>query len=153
MDNGPHAIDLVRHLLGEIREFTAEATESQAYGVEDTGKLILRLEDGTLGTVDVSWAMAVPSRAYLEIFGEHGTLLADLEGVTYKYRTWKDWKRLPNRAGLEEAFARQIGHFLDVTRGQDPVVTSEDGMKAQILINAACETIRRRARVPEAARV
>lgn len=154
MDNGPHAIDLIRHLLGEIGEITAEATDSQSYGVEDTGKLIIRLENGTVGTVDLSWAMAVPSRAYLEIFGEHGALLVDLEGVTYKYKTWKDWKRLPNRSGAEEAFARQIGHFLDaIGRQRNPVVTSEDGLKVQLLIDAAYETMRHRSRVAEAVRV
>jgi len=154
MDNGPHAIDLIRHLLGEIGEITAEATDSQSYGVEDTGKLIVRLENGTVGTVDLSWAMAVPSRAYLEIFGEHGALLADLEGVTYKYKAWKDWKRLSNRSGTEEAFARQIGHFLDaIGRQRNPVVTSEDGLKVQVLIDAVYETMRHRSRVAEAVRV
>jgi len=145
MDNGPHAVDLVRHLLGEIQEITAEATDSQSYGVEDTGKLIVRLDDGTIGTVDLSWAMAVPSRAYLEIFGEHGTVLADLEGVTYKFRTWPEWKRRANRTSLEDAFARQVGHFLNaIERPGGAVVTPEDGMRSQILIESAYEAIRRR---------
>jgi perosamine synthetase len=150
MDNGSHSIDLIRHLLGEIGEVTAEATNSQSYGVEDTGKLIVRLEDGAVGTVDLSWAMAVPSRAYLEIFGEHGTILADVEGMSYKFGTWKDWKRLPNQTGWEETFVRQAGSFLGaIVRKHPPVVTSEDGLRTQILLEAAYESIRPRGRAPE----
>jgi len=150
MDNGSHSIDLIRHLLGEIGEVTAEATNSQSYGVEDTGKLIVRLEDGAVGTVDLSWAMAVPSRAYLEIFGEHGTILADVEGMSYKFGTWKDWKRLPNQTGWEETFVRQAGSFLGaIVRKHPPVVTSEDGLRTQILLEAAYESIRPRGGAPE----
>jgi dTDP-4-amino-4,6-dideoxygalactose transaminase/predicted dehydrogenase len=154
IDNGPHALDLVRHLMGEIADISADATASQAYGVEDTSKLTVRLEDGTVGTIDLSWALAVPARAYLEIFGEQGTVLADLQGVTYRYKTWSDWKRLPNRTGFEDTFVQQAGHFLDaIRRKHPPVVTAEDALKPQILIEAVYESIRRRSRVAEPIRV
>jgi predicted dehydrogenase len=154
IDNGPHALDLIRHLMGEIAEISADATASQAYGVEDTSKLTVRLDDGTVGTVDLSWALAVPARAYLEIFGEQGTVLADLQGVTYRYKTWSEWKRLPNRTGFEDTFVRQAGHFLDaIRRKHAPVVTAEDGLKSQMLIEAVYESIRRRSMVAEPIRV
>ena len=143
MDNGPHAIDLVRHLFGEIDRITGEATESQAYGVEDTVTLMVRAAQGPVGTVDLSWTTTVPSRTYLEIYGEQGAVLADLHGISYRYGSWADWKRIPNRTGPQEAFSRQIGHFLDVIDGRRlPLVTPEDGLSVQRLIEAAYGGVR-----------
>ena len=144
MDNGPHALDLVRFLFGEISEITAEASESQSYGVEDTGTLAVRLESGGVGTIDLSWAMAVPSRTYLEIFGENGTILADVKGLTHRFKAWDDWKRIDNRTNPDQAFARQVAHFLGaIRRTGDLVVTPDDGLKTQLLIDAAYDSIRR----------
>jgi perosamine synthetase len=148
MDNGPHASDLIRYLLGEIRTVTAHASQIQDLDVEDTAQLMVQMESGTTGTIDLSWSSSVPAKTYLEIYGEDGAALLDHEGVTYRFKSWKDWKRTPNEASAPAAFARQIDHFLECISGKSVSRVSEnDGLMSQVVIEAAYESVRRNAAV------
>ena len=148
MDNAPHAVDLIRFLLGEVRTVTAHASHVQDIEVEDTAQLTLSLESGTVGTLDLSWCSSVPSTNYLEIYGEEGTLLLDNEGMTYKFKSWKEWKRIPSQVVGPPAFARQIDHFLESIAGKLPTCLNEnDGLMSQFFVDAAYESLKRRGRV------
>ena len=148
MDNGPHAVDLVRFLLGEISSVNVDMTHF-TNGVEDNAKLTLGLGNGLAGTCDLSWSFSPPpSNAYLEIYGEDGTVLLDLEGMTYRYRTWTDWKRVPNQTRVRQAFARQMDHFIDsIEKGRPKRIENEDGIRSQIIIDAAYEAARRNRKI------
>ncbi len=142
IDNGPHAIDLVRYLLGEIKAVSAQTSNYQDIEVEDTAKLTLFLENGILGTVDLSWSASVPSRTYLEIYGEDGAALLDLQGIAYKFKTWDEWKRIPNKANYKEAFSRQINHFVDSLITKRPAVLGNgEGSRSQVVIEAAYKSV------------
>ena len=144
MDNGPHAVDLVRHLFGEIEYVSAATANAQTLAVEDTAKIQCRLSDGIVGTVDLSWSVPVPSKTYLEIYADGGTCLLDLDGLTYRLATWSEWKRLANRGTVQDAFRRQIDHFVGVLGDAEPsVVRNEDGPKSQAVIEAAYESLKR----------
>ena len=144
MDNGPHALDLIRYLFGEIDAVSAQKSNYQDIEVEDTAKLTLFLENGTLGTVDLSWSAAVPSRTYLEIYGEDGAALLDLQGITYKFKTWDEWKRIPNKANHKEAFSRHINHFVDSLMTKRPAILGKgDGSRSQVVIEAAYKSVER----------
>jgi predicted dehydrogenase len=149
MDNGPHALDLVRFLFGEVRNVTTYASNIQDLEVEDTAQLSLRLENGGTGFVDLSWSCGTPPKNYLEIYGEDGTALLDADGLTYKFKTWDEWKRIPNEVTGQAAFARQIDHFLESIDSKSPRrVNSNDGLISQTLIEAAYESMKREASVP-----
>ncbi|MDQ6891345.1 MAG: DegT/DnrJ/EryC1/StrS family aminotransferase [Acidobacteriota bacterium] len=144
MDNGPHAVDLVRHLLGEIESVSVETANAQELAVEDTAKIQCRVQDGVIGTIDLSWSLPVPSKTYLEIYGDGGTCVLDLDGLSYRLATWSDWKRLQNHGTASDAFQRQIDHFVGVVAGAKPsVVDREDGPRSQAVIEAAYESLRR----------
>jgi predicted dehydrogenase len=148
MDNGPHALDIVRYLLGEIRNVTAYGSHFQKLEVEDTAQLSLSLESGAMGTADLSWSNSMPSVNYLEIYGEDGNIFLSAEGMNYKFKTWKEWKKVPRERGPRELFALQVDHFLQCIAGMPPKqVTGDDGLKSQILIEAAYESIRREAKI------
>jgi len=148
MDNGPHAFDLIHYLFGEIENITAEARTSQPIEVEDTAKLTVSLAGGAVGVVDLSWSVAVPSQSYLEIYGEDGTALLDPEGMSYRLKSLNEWKRVSNRVGIQEAFARQINHFIDALRGQPPsIVGNGEGVASQAVITAAYESIEQNRKV------
>lgn len=148
MDNGPHAVDLIRYLFGEIESVSAEIINYQGIGVEDTARLNCTLVSGLSGIIDLSWSVAVPSRAYLEIYGERGAALLDPEGITYRLESWKDWKRIENRLGRTDAFARQIDHFVNAIRGKGPyVVGNGAGVRSQVAVDAAYESVRRGSKV------
>jgi perosamine synthetase len=141
MDNGPHAIDLVRFVFGDVRSITARLSRIQDLQVEDTAQLTMTTEGGAVGTVDLSWSSSVPARSYLEIYGEDGAVFLDGAGLTYKCKAWKDWKRVTNDVTGKAAFARQIDHFVAGIAGTPPTrVVNHDGLAAQMLIEAAYQS-------------
>ena len=142
IDNGPHAFDLVRHLLGEIKTVKASVHKFQDIPVEDTAEIFCELEDGATGNVDVSWSIPVPAQSYFEIYGEEGAILLDFKGLSYKLKTWDDWKRVVNKSDGKAAFERQTNHFVDSLAGRIPLVTTpEDGLKVQYLIDSAYKSL------------
>ncbi len=142
MDNGPHAFDLVRHLLGDVVEVRAQAARTQGLDVEDTAQVTCRLKEGGGGTIDVSWSMPLPSKTYMEIYAQEGTLLLDFEGLNYKFKTWDEWKRVPNKASMNEAFIRQLDHFVECVYGRTSRVTGlQDGLETQKLIEKAYQSL------------
>jgi perosamine synthetase len=138
MDNGSHAVDLVRYLFGEVKTVSALINTYQAISVEDTAKLSLFMEGGFFGTIDLSWNLPVPSSTYLEIYGEDGTILLKSDGIAYKFKMWNEWKTIPNQLNVKEAFSRQINHFVDsIVRHKSTIVNNEDGLRTQIILEAA----------------
>lgn len=147
MDNGPHALDLIGHLFGPISSVSAQTGQSQNLEVEDTAQLICRLVGGTVGTIDLSWSVGVPTKAYLEIYGDTGTALLDIEGLSYKFKTWTDWQRIANHTTISAEFARQIDHFVDaIASGRPTVVANSDGLETQRVLEAAYRSVDARAK-------
>jgi UDP-N-acetylglucosamine 3-dehydrogenase len=148
MDNGPHAADLIRYLLGEIQTVQASCSRHQGIDVEDTAELTFTLANGGVGTADLSWSAAVPSRSYFEAYGEDGAMLLDWDGLAYRYKTWTEWKRLRNTSTLKDAFARQIDHFVAaIHKGQASILTNGEGLKSQLVIEAAYQSLQSHAPV------
>ncbi len=142
MDNGPHAFDLIRYLLGDIQKVSAEVTTSQNITVEDTAHISCVLQNGAKGVIDVSWTTPVPAKTYLEIYGEDGCLLLDFNGLSYKFKTWDEFKRIPNAGDTKAAFARQIDHFVGAIVTKSPSVTkNQDGLTAQKWIESAYRSV------------
>ena len=143
MDNGPHAVDLIRYLFGEISQVAAEVSTLQPLSVEDTGRLNVTLENGVRGTADMSWSIVLPSQAYLEIYGEDGTALLDWDGLSYKFKLWTEWKRVPNQLDVHGVFGRQIDHFVEAILHKSPqIVRNEEGWKAQLVLAAAYDSVK-----------
>lgn len=142
MDNGPHAVDLVRFLFGEIQSVVAHTTRCQDVDVEDTAQITLHMRNGVIGTADLTWSNSIPARTYLEIYGENGTILLDFEGLSYRFKSWSEWKREPNSVDMRTAFARQISHFVDAIHGNGPLrLNGEDGWRSQAAIECAYQSL------------
>jgi len=142
MDNGPHAVDLVRFLFGEIQSVVAHAARCQNIEVEDTAQMTFHMKNGVIGTADLTWSNSIPARTYLEIYGENGTILLDFEGLSYKFKNWNEWKREPNSVDMRVAFARQISHFVDANTRQGPSrLNGEDGWRSQAAIKCAYQSL------------
>ena len=142
MDNGAHAFDLVEFLLGPIAALAATARNSRPLPVEDGASITCQLRSGAAVSIDLSWAVAAPPNAYLEIYGDQGTAALDYHGLTYRLATWSEWKRLSNTNDGKKAFARQIDQFTDVIRNAAPcTVPAPAGVRAQQLIEVAYASI------------
>jgi dTDP-4-amino-4,6-dideoxygalactose transaminase/predicted dehydrogenase len=148
MDNGPHAADLIRYLFGDVRSITAQVAKIQDLEVEDTAKLDVCTSNQTQGTGDLSWSVRIPPRSYLEIYGEDGAAALDFEGISYRFKTWSDWKREPNQLDVKGAFARQIHYFVDAALGQNPLALGNgEGVASQRIIEAAYESVNAERRI------
>lgn len=148
MDNGPHAADLMRYLFGDVKSVTASAASIQNLEVEDTAKLDVCMTSQTTGTGDLSWSVRIPSPSYLEIYGEDGAASLDADGISYRFKTWSDWKREPNVLDTKAAFARQVQYFVDAALGQNPLALGNgEGVASQRVIDAAYRSLRTDRRV------
>jgi predicted dehydrogenase len=149
MDNGPHAADLMRYLFGcDVKNVMAQVAHIQGLEVEDTAKLDVCMANETLGTADLSWSVRIPPRSYLEIYGEDGAATLDGEGVSYRFKTYSEWKREPNGLDVKGAFARQIHYFVGATLGENPLgLGNGEGVASQRVIEAAYESVQMGRRV------
>jgi predicted dehydrogenase len=92
--------------------------------------------------------MRIPARSYLEIYGEDGTASLDVDGISYRFKTWSDWKRDENQRDVKGAFARQIEYFIDAVGGANPLdLGNGEGVAAQRVIEAAYESVRQQRRI------
>jgi predicted dehydrogenase len=143
MDNGPHAFDLIRYLFGEVTSIAAQTSSVQHLEVEDTAKVDLAAGAGVVGTSDLSWSVRVPARSYLEIYGADGSASLDGEGISYRFKTYSEWKRDLNQRDVKGAFARQIDYFVTAIGGENPLGLGKDeGIASQRVIEAAYESVR-----------
>jgi predicted dehydrogenase len=79
IDEGSHAIDLMRWVAGDISRvalMTANRNKPR-FMSEDVGNAILSFSSGALGEVGTLWSMAadIGMRNHIEIYGTSGTLI------------------------------------------------------------------------------
>jgi predicted dehydrogenase len=81
IDEGSHAVDLLRWTVGDVSEVAAFTNRrvKQQLEVEDVGVAILRFQNGALGEVTTSWSLAIDlgMRNTLELYGSKGALLME----------------------------------------------------------------------------
>jgi predicted dehydrogenase len=143
-DNGPHSVDLIRHLLGPISEILAvESSRPAGFVVDDTARLHLRTEAGIDAHVDLSWSIDKSLPDFLRIYGTLGEIR-----VGWRESAWRshggEWQtvgsgyaKVPAMGGALDAFCRAV------RRTSALVVTSDDAIAATMCIDAAYESLRR----------
>jgi predicted dehydrogenase len=134
-DNGLHAIDLFRCLVGEVKaargRVSAFHPTLQSRGVEDSVAAVLEAENGALGVVECSWA-TVGGRNVVELYGTAGACFVDYDLGTVRFRTADMAVWETREIGGADRFHREISHFADaVRRLQEPVMTIHDALRAQ----------------------
>ncbi|PJA61448.1 MAG: hypothetical protein CO162_06225, partial [bacterium (Candidatus Ratteibacteria) CG_4_9_14_3_um_filter_41_21] len=145
IDNGSHAIDLFRFLLGEVKNVSARInTAIQKIEVEDTAKILMEMENGALVTIDLSWSVPIPSEHYLEIYGSEGTIT--LPPLRYRRKDAQEWTKY--EVQNENVFAKETAHFVNcILKKEKPIVDGLDGLRAQEVIDAAYKSCRENCRV------
>lgn len=134
-DSGSHAIDLFRHLAGDVDEVHGLAV-ARPGRVEDSAVVCLRSGD-TVGTLTLSWK-APPWQGLVEVIGSRGRARVDYDGsrVSLRLRYGEEpWRvvRTPNTS----RFVGQMWQFLDCVRGQAmprQVAAAEDGLEATRIV-------------------
>lgn len=152
-----HDLDLMRHLVGEVRAVqAAQSSRIRGLEVEDSCVLAFEFENGALGTANVSdtiiapwsWELtAAENPAYpatgqscYQIGGTQGSLELP-SGRLWHQEGPRSWTRpisstvAPGRA--DDPLVVQIAHFARVIRGEEaPRVTAREGLRTLELIAA-----------------
>ena len=157
-----HDLDLLRHLCGEVRQVQAITSNAvRGYGNEDCAAVLLQFENGALGTLTGSDAVAAPWSWELDS-GENPVyprqsdqpcyLLAGTGGAL-SIPQLKRWHYAEDGAGWhqpllveqeafkpDEALRLQLEHFVRVIRREvAPLVSAADAARPLALIEAIRE--------------
>jgi len=145
-----HDIDIMRFLLGEIVEVQAQTSRNvRGFEVEDTAAVLLRFENGALGTLLVSdtavapwnWDLAAGEAAHFPRQDENTHFLMGTEASLtlprldiWEYRSGKGWhdpltveRSTPHAS---DPYHEQLRHFAAViAREEEPVCSAIDGAR------------------------
>lgn len=142
-DLGVHKIDLLQWLLDQrVAEVTAySATFSARREVEDAAVLALRMEDGTLGTVQLSWNNPLQDHRTV-LYGERGVLIVGetFGGITLKWHDGRqEEEEVPPRLRADGLLhSGVIDHFVaSVLAGRQPESSGEAVLSAMRAFFAA----------------
>ena len=147
-----HYLDLLCWLMGPVHRVTARTTRllHRTIETEDTGVAILEFQNGAMGVVEASTAVAPGIDTRLEIHGERGTVRLEGDRVRQWHIDGQENEQAKRRysqeggtaAGHEADFGwqdhqAQIRDMVDAVRNdRAPAITGEDGRNILELILA-----------------
>jgi len=139
IDNGTHAVDILRYFLGTLRDIqVVEGRRMQGLAVEDTVRLFVRNHDGVMGAADLSWSIDKALETYLRIYGSDGTILVGWQESRFRRRGDSQWHAFGKGYDKIQAFRDQLLNFCGAIEGtQRLTVTPEDGLASVEVIAAA----------------
>ncbi|MEQ8481979.1 MAG: Gfo/Idh/MocA family oxidoreductase [Hoeflea sp.] len=152
-----HDIDLLRHLVGEIRSVRAvQSNRLRGNPVEDTAAILMQFENGALGaftlsdTVVAPWSWELTARenaAYpatgqscYTIGGDRGSMELPSGGI-WRHTTERSWMTPISveyhPAGSDDPLVAQILQFARVIRGEEPpLAPAREGLRTLEVIDA-----------------
>ena len=82
IDEGSHAVDLLRWMVGEVGSVTAVTAQlvKKHLKVEDQAIALLQFRNGALGEINTSWSLNIDlgMRNTIEFYGRNGTLFLEM---------------------------------------------------------------------------
>lgn len=139
IDNGTHAVDLLRYFLGNLRDIqVVEGRRMQTVAVEDTVRLFVHNDDGVMGASDLSWSIDKQLESYLRIYGSEGTIVVGWRESKVLRHGEAAWDVFGSGYDKVQAFRDQLGNFCDAIAGDgELVVTPIDALASVDVIQAA----------------
>ncbi|MBI2095513.1 MAG: Gfo/Idh/MocA family oxidoreductase [Candidatus Omnitrophica bacterium] len=144
IDNGSHAVDVIRYLVGPIKSVYAQAGKrTQNIAVEDTARLHFETETNIIGMVDLSWSLYKHTANYVNLFGTRGTAEVGWSQSSIWDAGEKSSRVFGNGYKKLDAFVRQMEHFADCIQGKTaPILGIDDALESVRVIEAAYTSIR-----------
>jgi predicted dehydrogenase len=137
-----HSLDYLPWLVGKVNSVWGSLSKLSDLDleVEDTAEIVIRFENGSLGSLHIDYAQQPPSHR-IEVGGTLGRVECDLQSGTMRFYgvAVKEWEEhdVPDGWERNAMFVAEIQHFLDVVSGQaEPACTLEDGVQVMRLIAA-----------------
>jgi predicted dehydrogenase len=140
-DLATHDIDALRYVFAaEVESVRAEVLSGVRTPYEDLLVGMLRLDNGVIASLDVSWLAPAKVRA-LSLTGEGGALLGQLEARTLEVER-EDGRETVDLRAAGEPLREELAAFLRVARGEPPPVTADDAIAAMRAVEALVESAR-----------
>jgi predicted dehydrogenase len=134
IDLGVHVVDLVRWITGHDIEEVAAFVNGRSGDVESDAQLLLRFDNGAIGTAHASWSSRPGPDHQLTIVGTVGTL--HLDARTPLTLTTLDGER--ERIAVPETTGSPLNELLAAMRGdRTPTLSATDGRAAVAVVDAA----------------
>ena len=133
MDVGAHYLDLFRYLVGEYEAISyMGGSPIFHWDVEESAFVTLRFQNGTYGTLAISFAVPYPGHT-VEIYGTKGTLLL---GKTLIITTEAGTSE--EEVAYPDYYSDLLEHFRQcIEEDIAPICTPEDGLRNIETITAA----------------
>lgn len=137
MDLGPHSVDMLRYLIGEVNTVSAFYNSTiHDYPVEETGGMLLRFDNGAQAFTDLSFSVPYCD-IVLELYGTKGTVWV-YNDDGWKIRTHFDGELQLIPSQYEDLYQHQFEHFAAcVHHGIAPITSGLDGLRANEILAAA----------------
>ncbi|HET9031077.1 MAG TPA: Gfo/Idh/MocA family oxidoreductase, partial [Candidatus Aquilonibacter sp.] len=145
MDNGTHAVDLLRYFMGPLSHVqVVEGRRFQELSVEDTVRLFVRNSDSVMGTSDLSWSIDKHLGSYLRLYGTRGTIVVGWSESKYVLNDSPQWTTFGDGYDKVQAFRDQLANFFAAVRGEaDLLVTPLDALASVDVVRAAYDAMER----------
>ena len=118
-----HELDYLSWLIGPVGQVAcfADRLSSLEIETEDTAALLLRFENGAIGTLHLDYVQRIPSRT-CRIIGERGTILWDAYAKVVSWceaekKVWQEFKY--SACERNDRFLAEMAHLLCCLRGQE----------------------------------
>lgn len=138
IDNGTHAVDVLRYFLGNLRDVQiVEGRRMQGLPVEDTVRLFVHNDDGVMGASDLSWSIDKELETFLRIYGSDGTILVGWKESKFR-RRGEEWRVFGKGYDKVQAFTDQLENFCAAIDGRaELLITPNDALASVEVIRAA----------------
>ncbi len=139
IDNGTHAVDILRYFLGNLRDVqVVEGRRLQGLSVEDTVRLFVHNDDGVMGASDLSWSIDEELESFLRVYGSKGTILVGWRESKLRCHGDIAWTVFGSGYDKTQAFREQLENFCGAIRGStELVITPRDALASVEVIQAA----------------
>ena len=138
MDLGPHSVDLLRYLIGEVNAVSASYNSAvRNAAVEETGGILMHFDNGAQAFTDLSFS--VPHcDIVLELYGTEGSVWVYNDNG-WQIRTHFDGEDALIPSQFEDLYQFQFEHFAECVGDNNvpPITTGADGLRANEILAAA----------------
>lgn len=144
IDTGYHPTYLLLHLAGSAPTHVVAMVSRHRLDfmeAEDSAQVLVRFENGTVGTIVTSWAYEpAPGTERFSLVGEKGSLSSDGSTIHYALHDGTDATiTLPE----VDPFAAELADFVACVRdGKRPINTEREGINVLRVILGAYESVR-----------
>jgi len=147
IDNGTHAVDIIRYLVGPIRRVSAMRGRSErSGGVENTAIILAETDCRTIASADVSWSISPHNESYAVVHGTEGTITVGWSGSFHRPADGGDWVPFGHGYSKMAALRQNVENFANARWGHEALrISTADALASVSVIEGAYRAIDSRA--------